>query len=167
MTSQPGKHSPMPRRAVIGTALGGAAAAALPGTSHAAPPLPAARSAEADPVIGRDRRPWQLRDTMTGDRAWEGFLRGQDLLWTKLPTRWYEGPFLGDGLLGSMVYQEPGANKIRFTVQHGRVQDHRPEFGWGCPHALQAVGEAGAPVGCRSGTSPSTRSAPSPPSTGG
>lgn len=48
-------------------------------------------------------------------------------------TRWYEGPFLGDGLLGSMIYQEPGANRIRFTVQHGRVQDHRPQFGsgWG------------------------------------
>ncbi len=70
---------------------------------------------------------------MRADGAWEKFLRGQDLLWKKLPTLWHEGPFLGDGLLGSMVYQEPGANQIRFTVQHGRVQDHRPEFGsgWG------------------------------------
>ncbi|WP_174855702.1 glycosyl hydrolase family 95 catalytic domain-containing protein [Streptomyces rishiriensis] len=134
MNPQSGENPPLCRRAVIGTALGGAAAAALPGTAHAGPqPLSAARSAEAAPSTTSAKRPWKLRDTMTSDRAWADFLRGQDLLWSRLPTRWYEGPFLGDGLLGSMVYQEPGANRIRFTVQHGRVQDHRPEFGsgWG------------------------------------
>ncbi|MCX4759446.1 Tat pathway signal sequence domain protein [Streptomyces sp. NBC_01275] len=124
MTSHSGKHSPLPRRAVLGTALGGAATAALPGTAHAEPSLPSTESG---------RRPWRLRDTMTADHAWAGFLRDQDLLWTRLPALWHEGPFLGDGLLGSMVYREPGADRIRFTVQHGRVQDHRPEFGsgWG------------------------------------
>ncbi|MEU1181190.1 Tat pathway signal sequence domain protein [Streptomyces sp. NPDC005820] len=122
MTSQSGKDVAIPRRTVIGTALGGAATAALP-----APALAAAD------VGGPAGRPWKLRDTMTTDRAWTDFLRGQDLLWTRLPTRWYEGPFLGDGRLGSMVYQEPGENRIRFTVQHARVQDHRPQFGsgWG------------------------------------
>ncbi|MET8170128.1 glycoside hydrolase family 95-like protein [Streptomyces sp. NPDC005329] len=132
MTSQSGERSPLPRRAVIGTALGGAAAAALPGTARAEEPLPAVESA-AGPVPAARARPWRLRSAMDTDRAWAGFLREQDLRWTRLPTRWYEGPFLGDGLLGSMVYQEPGANRIRFTVQHGRVQDHRPEFGsgWG------------------------------------
>ncbi|MGW3729129.1 glycosyl hydrolase family 95 catalytic domain-containing protein [Streptomyces sp. NPDC000851] len=133
MTSQPGNRSPVPRRAVLGTALGGAAAAALPGTAHAGQRAEPAQFGGAGSVAGGDRRPWRLRDTMSTDGAWDAFLRGQDLLWTRLPSRWYEGPFLGDGLLGSMVYQEPGANQIRFTVQHGRVQDHRPEFGsgWG------------------------------------
>ncbi|WP_176741420.1 Tat pathway signal sequence domain protein [Streptomyces sp. LUP30] len=134
MNPQSGENSPLRRRAVIGTALGGAAAAALPATAHAGPQQSsAARSAEAAPSATSAKRPWKLRDTMTSDRAWADFLRGQDLLWSRLPTRWYEGPFLGDGLLGSMVYQEPDANRIRFTVQHGRVQDHRPEFGsgWG------------------------------------
>ncbi|MGW0845320.1 glycosyl hydrolase family 95 catalytic domain-containing protein [Streptomyces sp. NPDC002787] len=123
----------MPRRAVLGTALGGAAAAALPGTALAGESLPAASPAGAETVSSGGERPWRLRDTMTTDGSWHRFLRDQDLRWTRLPTRWYEGPFLGDGLLGSMVYQEPGANRIRFTVQHGRVQDHRPEFGsgWG------------------------------------
>ncbi|MFD5010511.1 glycosyl hydrolase family 95 catalytic domain-containing protein [Streptomyces chartreusis] len=133
MTSQPEQRSKVARRAVLGTALGGAAAAALPGSAGAQEALRADPSG-ADGSVTRDGgRPWKLRDTMTGDGAWAGFLRGQDLLWTRLPTRWYEGPFLGDGLLGSMVYQEPGANRIRFTVQHGRVQDHRPRFGsgWG------------------------------------
>ncbi|MFI5793758.1 glycosyl hydrolase family 95 catalytic domain-containing protein [Streptomyces sp. NPDC051677] len=121
MTSQPGKRLPVPRRAVLGTALGGAAVTALPGTAH------------AEPASAGGKRPWKLRSAMTADGAWSRFLRDQDLLWTRLPTRWYEGPLLGDGLLGSMIYQEPGANQIRFTVQHGRVQDHRPEFGsgWG------------------------------------
>ncbi|NNN29875.1 Tat pathway signal sequence domain protein [Streptomyces sp. S3(2020)] len=126
----------MPRRAVLGTALGGAAAAALPGTAHAESPerlAPTGRS-------GGEGRPWRLRDTMTTDRAWEDFLRGQDLLWSRLPTLWYEGPFLGDGLLGTMVYQEPGAQQIRFTVQHARVQDHRPEFGSGWGTARLPVG---------------------------
>ena len=134
MNPHSGENSPLRRRAVIGTALGGAAAAALPATAHAGPQQSsAARSAEAAPSATSAKRPWKLRDTMTSDRAWADFLRGQDLLWSRLPTRWYEGPFLGDGLLGSMVYQEPDANRIRFTVQHSRVQDHRPEFGsgWG------------------------------------
>ncbi|MFB6935352.1 Tat pathway signal sequence domain protein [Streptomyces sp. HUAS 31] len=133
MTSQPEQRSKVARRAVLGTALGGAAAAALPGAAGAQEALRADPSA-ADGSVTRDGgRPWKLRNTMTGDDAWAGFLRGQDLLWTRLPTRWYEGPFLGDGLLGSMIYQEPEAGRIRFTVQHGRVQDHRPRFGsgWG------------------------------------
>ncbi|EPJ37204.1 putative alpha-fucosidase A [Streptomyces afghaniensis 772] len=128
MTSQPEQRSKVARRAVLGTALSGAAAAALPGTAQAQEPTGTVPS-----DAGGGRRPWKLRDTMTTDSAWSTFLRGQDLLWTRLPTRWYEGPFLGDGLLGSMIYREPDANQVRFTVQHGRVQDHRPEFGsgWG------------------------------------
>lgn len=131
MTSQPETRSPVPRRAVLGTALGGAAAAALPGPAHAAP---------AEPADARAAHPWKLRDTMTTDGAWDRFLRGQDLLWSRLPTLWHEAPFLGDGLLGSMIYQEPGAHQVRFTVQHGRVQDHRPQFGSGWGTARLPVG---------------------------
>ncbi|OIK02798.1 Tat pathway signal sequence domain protein [Streptomyces monashensis] len=114
---------------MLGTALGGTAVAALPTTAHAGEPAPP--DGPARPTGAG--RPWRLRDTMTTDGSWQRFLRGQDLVWSRPPTLWYEGPFLGDGLLGSMVYLEPGANSIRFTVQHGRVQDHRPEFGsgWG------------------------------------
>ncbi|MET7480364.1 glycoside hydrolase family 95-like protein [Streptomyces sp. NPDC005648] len=48
-----------------------------------------------------------------------------------MPTAWYEGPFLGNGFLGSGIYAEPGATStaVRFTIQHSEVQDHRPEFG--------------------------------------
>ncbi|NUP42255.1 MAG: Tat pathway signal sequence domain protein [Streptomyces sp.] len=116
---------------MLGSALGGATAAALPGVAAAAAPHP-----EASAPAGR----WQLRNRMDSDGAWAGFLRGQDLVWHRLPTVWHEGPFLGDGRLGSMVYREPDANSIRFTVQHGEVQDHRPEFGSGWGTARLPVG---------------------------
>ncbi|MGW1749575.1 glycosyl hydrolase family 95 catalytic domain-containing protein [Streptomyces sp. NPDC002092] len=119
------------RRTVLGSALGATTAAALPGVAAAATAPP-----EASAPDGR----WQLRNRMDSDGAWAGFLRGQDLVWRRLPALWYEGPFLGDGRLGSMVYREPDANSIRFTVQHGEVQDHRPEFGSGWGTARLPVG---------------------------
>jgi alpha-L-fucosidase 2 len=93
---------------VLGGALGGVAAAALPATAAGAG--------------------W-LADEMSSDPAWEAFLAGADLVWRRLPASWFEGPFLGNGFLGSGIYREPGANAVRFTVQHTEVQDHRPEFG--------------------------------------
>nr|WP_230396132.1 hypothetical protein [Streptomyces blattellae] len=70
---------------------------------------------------------------MRADREWQEFLAAQDPVWKRMPRTWYEGPFLGNGLLGSIVYQEPGQGALRFTVQHSEVQDHRPQFGsdWG------------------------------------
>ncbi|MGI5506785.1 glycosyl hydrolase family 95 catalytic domain-containing protein [Lentzea sp. CA-135723] len=64
---------------------------------------------------------------------WESFLGEQDLVWQRVPRAWYEGPFLGNGFLATSVYREPGANAVRFTVDHAKVQDHRPQFGneWG------------------------------------
>ncbi|MDX8149406.1 Tat pathway signal sequence domain protein [Lentzea sp. BCCO 10_0061] len=64
---------------------------------------------------------------------WERFLGEQDLVWQRIPRAWYEGPFLGNGFLATAVYREPGANAVRFTVDHAKVQDHRPQFGneWG------------------------------------
>ncbi|WP_399015698.1 glycosyl hydrolase family 95 catalytic domain-containing protein [Streptomyces sp. FIT100] len=61
--------------------------------------------------------------------AWRKVLADADMVWQRMPGTWYEGPFLGNALLGSAVYAEPGANAVRFTVQHSEVQDHRPEFG--------------------------------------
>jgi alpha-L-fucosidase 2 len=68
------------------------------------------------------------------DLDWAGFLGEQDLVWGRMPRTWYEGPFLGNGFLGSILYQEPGTNALRFTIQHSEVQDHRPEIAgdqWG------------------------------------
>src|SRR6266545_3249399 len=111
------------RRTVLGVAAGGAAAAALPAAIAAV--SSSAGAAAGDPGIAAV----PLDNQMTTDTQWSDFLRGQDLLWRRLPTVWHEGPFLGDGRLGTLVYKEPGQNQVRFTVQHSEVQDHRPEFG--------------------------------------
>ena len=65
---------------------------------------------------------------------WRTVLDDADLVWRQMPATWYEGPFLGNGFLGSGIYAEPGAEPapstaVRFNVQHSEVQDHRPEFG--------------------------------------
>ncbi|MET7465108.1 Tat pathway signal sequence domain protein [Nonomuraea sp. NPDC005501] len=117
------------RRAVIGSAGGLALALALLTTAATAGPARAGTSATGASAGGAAAPAWRLQQRIT----WQDFMKDQDLRWGRMPKAWHEGPFLGDGLLGSMIYQEPGQNKIRFTVQHGRVQDHRPEFGsgWG------------------------------------
>ncbi|MFF7927157.1 glycoside hydrolase family 95-like protein [Streptomyces mirabilis] len=65
---------------------------------------------------------------------WHTVLDDADLVWQRMPKTWYEGPYLGNGFLGSGIYAEPGArtgsfSAVRFNVQHSQVQDHRPEFG--------------------------------------
>ncbi|WP_405866096.1 glycosyl hydrolase family 95 catalytic domain-containing protein [Streptomyces sp. NBC_00005] len=69
--------------------------------------------------------------TATHDDPWRIVLDDADMVWQKMPTAWYEGPFLGNGFLGSGIYAEPGAasTAVRFNIQHSEVQDHRPEFG--------------------------------------
>jgi alpha-L-fucosidase 2 len=89
------------RRTILSGALAGIAGAALAGPAQAEP----------------------------GGLDWAKFLAGSDLIWRQLPKTWYDGPFLGNGFLGSGIYAEPGRNAIRFNVQHSQVQDHRPEFG--------------------------------------
>ena len=42
------------------------------------------------------------------DDTWRTVLDDADLVWQKMPTTWYEGPYLGNGLLGSGIYAEPG-----------------------------------------------------------
>ncbi|WP_406425282.1 Tat pathway signal sequence domain protein [Streptomyces sp. NBC_00873] len=61
--------------------------------------------------------------------SWRTVLDDADLVWQRMPKTWYEGPYLGNGFLGSGIYAEPGKNAVRFNVQHSEVQDHRPEFG--------------------------------------
>lgn len=111
------------RRSLLGGMVGGVAAGALPGVAVAEP------GHTAEPGHGRPA----LDNKMQTDHAWARFLAEQDLVWQRVPRTWYEGPFLGNGFLGSLVYQEPGQNALRFTVHHSQVQDHRPEFGneWG------------------------------------
>lgn len=126
------------RRGFLGGVVGGVAAAGA---------LPSA--AEATEATETEKHGPRLDNRMRSDQQWARFLAGQDLVWRRVPRTWYEGPFLGNGFLGSMVYQEPGRNALRFTIHHSQVQDHRPQFGneWGVARlpvgnlALEPVGQ--------------------------
>lgn len=56
---------------------------------------------------------------------WAAFLARHDLLWTRLPQSWFEAPFLGNGMMGSMFFKDPANNAMILQVQRADVQDHR------------------------------------------
>ena len=56
----------------------------------------------------------------------------QDMIWETLPEYWYESAFMGNGMLGLMIYKEPNENYIRLETGRCDVEDHRP--GRGCLH---------------------------------
>jgi alpha-L-fucosidase 2 len=63
---------------------------------------------------------------------WQQFLSRHDLVWTQMPQAWNEAPFLGNGMLGTMLVQQD-PKTIRWEVGRGDVQDHRPrgkKFGY-------------------------------------
>jgi alpha-L-fucosidase 2 len=125
-----GPTGPVSRRFFLGGVTAGAAAGA--GLTSAAPAQAAPRTGApdaADPAAGGHSGGLPLRNRMRTEREWAAFLARQDLVWKRLPTKWYEGPYLGNGRLGVMVYREPGRNAVRFNLNHTEVQDHRPEFG--------------------------------------
>src|SRR5829696_8008153 len=119
-----GAGGPVSRRSFLGGVGAGMATA---GAVAGARPAAAAPVTEVEPagLTG----PLPLRNRMRTDQQWAAFLSRQDLIWKRLPTKWYEGPYLGNGLLGVHAYREPGRNAVRFTVNHTEVQDHRPQFG--------------------------------------
>lgn len=59
------------------------------------------------------------------DIDWPRFLSRHDLVWDRLPQAWDEGPFLGNGMLGCMVYYDAAAGALRFDLGRSDVQDHR------------------------------------------
>jgi alpha-L-fucosidase 2 len=55
---------------------------------------------------------------------WPAFLSKQDLLWTKLPTHWEEGAFLGNGLVGAMVFAS-AERTLSFQLGRTDITDHQ------------------------------------------
>ena len=56
---------------------------------------------------------------------WPSFLARHDLVWDRLPKAWDEGPFLGNGMMGAMLYYDEAAGAIRIDLGRSDVQDHR------------------------------------------
>ena len=60
------------------------------------------------------------RDAAQSTVNWSTFLTRHDLVWDKLPTVWHEGAFVGNGLLGTMIYSE-GTNVLQWDVGRSDV----------------------------------------------
>jgi hypothetical protein len=58
---------------------------------------------------------------ITDKTDWPSFLARHDLVWNKLPTKWGEGAFTGNGLLGTMVYLTDDGAAVRFRVGRSDV----------------------------------------------
>ncbi|MEG0888615.1 MAG: alpha-L-fucosidase [Bacteroides sp.] len=71
----------------------------------------------------------RAEETLTRNIDWPIFMSRQDMIWEVMPKAWYEAPFLGNGLLGAMVYQLPGENTICFDIGRSDVHDHRDGTG--------------------------------------
>ncbi|MFK7743104.1 MAG: glycoside hydrolase family 95-like protein [Planctomycetota bacterium] len=56
---------------------------------------------------------------------WHSSLSRFDLRWDRMPRRWEEGPFLGNGEQGTQIYQT-GAKVVRFDTGCSAAHDHRP-----------------------------------------
>lgn len=57
---------------------------------------------------------------------WPTFMAAQDPVWKRLPTSYYEGPFVGNGLIGTVVFRDDqDTNALRFEIGRTDVWDHR------------------------------------------
>ena len=71
--------------------------------------------------------------------SWPEFMARHDMIWDRLPADYYEGPFVGNGLLGTVIFKDgQQANTLRFEIGRVDVYDHRTKGG-------QAVGRL--PIG--------------------
>ena len=61
---------------------------------------------------------------------WPSFISHQDPVWERMPTNYFEGPFVGNGLVGAIIFQDDQeTNALRIEVGRTDVYDHRPNAG--------------------------------------
>jgi hypothetical protein len=60
------------------------------------------------------------------DLNWSEYLAKQDLVWNSIPKNYFEGAYVGNGLLGTILYKDAAKpNTIRFEIGRTDVYDHR------------------------------------------
>lgn len=57
---------------------------------------------------------------------WEKFLSNNDPVWTAVPATWDDSAFLGNGLMGALIYTK-GANELGWDIGRTDVTDHRDD----------------------------------------
>jgi hypothetical protein len=75
-------------------------------------------------VVATDRVEAQAVSTVVDKVDWSQFLGRHDLVWESLPAAWDGGAFLGNGLLGAMVYSDKNC-PMRWDIGRSDVTDHR------------------------------------------
>jgi len=55
---------------------------------------------------------------------WADFMRRQDPVWERLPEKWFDAPFMGNGQLGTLI-RKIGEKEVRWDVGQSFVHDHR------------------------------------------
>jgi hypothetical protein len=66
-----------------------------------------------------------MAQAATAPIDWPAFLARHDMVWSRLPKAWDEGPFLGNGMMGAQLYYDEAADALRLDVQRSDVQDYR------------------------------------------
>ena len=57
---------------------------------------------------------------------WQEFLSRHDMIWDTMPGDYFEAPFVGNGLLGTIVFKDNLlSNTLRFEIGRSDVYDHR------------------------------------------
>ncbi|HVK05776.1 MAG TPA: hypothetical protein VM490_20060 [Armatimonadaceae bacterium] len=71
-----------------------------------------------------------MMQRLATDFDWATFLKRHDLVYERVPGRWEEGPFLGNGLLGALLYNRPESHEnpasLRFDVGRSDVAERHP-----------------------------------------
>lgn len=67
---------------------------------------------------------------MSLDVNWPAYMAQQDLHWNAVPQLWDEAPFVGNGVMGSMIFQS-SENQLTIQIGRGDVQEHRTASGMG------------------------------------
>jgi alpha-L-fucosidase 2 len=63
------------------------------------------------------------------DFNWPKFLSQQDLIWDTMPVDYFAGPFVGNGLLGTIIFKDDqDPNTLRFEIGRTDVYDHRTKL---------------------------------------
>lgn len=58
------------------------------------------------------------------DVNWPDFLARHDLVWEESPMAWHDGPFMGNGMLGTMLHQLDD-HQLRISLGRADAEDHK------------------------------------------
>jgi hypothetical protein len=57
---------------------------------------------------------------------WQDYLSRHDMVWKSMPADYFEGAFVGNGLLGTIIFKDNlQPNTLRFEIGRSDVYDHR------------------------------------------